>query len=248
MEFEKPKERNIENSTTDISESNSPLQIPSDSSSNIGQDYEHLEVVTSLNAEPARKSSFTQIDIYHMDDNEAPLLEIIDDYFGKSTTDFNFSQPAPKMTRSADPVLFTKTEERLKKSPLLKIKKDLTTSEIISSDTKLKDFVEITKAEEDMPPFDMAPPKPPKRTKTIRKSKSEAEWTQYNLNKSLVNTKQFLHEILLYYNHEDPILRAGVQTIIGHYCRSTQAGLCTKSILNLQYLLAVLCMVSYKFI
>ncbi|KNC31562.1 hypothetical protein FF38_12739 [Lucilia cuprina] len=238
MEFEKPKEKVIAKPSTDISESNSPLQIPSDNSSNIGQDYEHLEVVT----EAPRKSSFSQLDVFRMDDNEAPLLEIIDDYFGKSSTDFNFSQPAPKMTQSADPVLFTKTEERLKKSPLLKTKKDLTTSEIISSDSKLKGFVEITKAEEDMPPTDMAPPKPPKRTKTIRKTKKEAELTQQNLNKNYTNAKQFHYEILFYYKHEDPILRAGIQIIIGHYLRSTQAGLCMNSNINLQYLLAILCM------
>ncbi|XP_065372443.1 uncharacterized protein htt isoform X2 [Calliphora vicina] len=243
MEFEKPKDKVAENLTTDISESNSPLQIASDSSSNIGQDYEHLEVVSTFNTEVPRKSSFSQLDVFRMDnDNEAPLLEIIDDYFGKSTTDFNFIQPTTKMTQSADPVLFTKTEERLKKSPLLKTKKDLTSSEIISSDTKLRDFVEITKAEEDMPPLDMAPPKPPKRTKTIRKSKREADQTLYNLNRNNSNAKQFLYEILFYYNHEDPILRAGVQTIIGHYCRSTQAGLCMDSNINLQYLLAILCM------
>ncbi|XP_046806711.1 uncharacterized protein LOC111675673 isoform X2 [Lucilia cuprina] len=238
MEFEKPKEKVIAKPSTDISESNSPLQIPSDNSSNIGQDYEHLEVVT----EAPRKSSFSQLDVFCMDDNEAPLLEIIDDYFGKSSTDFNFSQPAPKMTQSADPVLFTKTEERLKKSPLLKTKKDLTTSEIISSDSKLKGFVEITKAEEDIPPIDMAPPKSPKRTKTIRKTKKEAELTHQNLNKNCANAKQFLYEILFYYKHEDPILRAGIQIIIGHYLRSTQAGLCMNSNINLQYLLAILCM------
>lgn len=239
MEFEKPKEKIPETLTTDISESNSPQQIQSDSSSNIGQDYEHLEVTTEV----TRKSSFSQIDVFRMDDNEAPLLEIIDDHFGKSTTDFNFTQPPNKMSQSADPVLFTKTEERLKKSPVMKTKKDLTTSEIIASESKLKGFVEITKAIEDMPPEDMAPPKPPKRTKTIRKSKREAESIHYNLNKCNVNAKQFLYEILFYYNHEDPILRAGIQTIIGHYIRSTQAGLCGNTNLNLQYLLAILCMV-----
>ncbi|KAM7364552.1 huntingtin isoform 3-T3 [Cochliomyia hominivorax] len=240
MEFEKPKEQ-VFAQTLDISESNSP-QITSDSSSNIGQDYEHLEAASGFNTESTRKSTFSHIDVFRMDDMEAPLLEIKDDHFGKSTTDFNFSQTTNKMSQSADPVLFTKTEERSKKSPILKTRKDLTTSEIIASDSKLIGFVEITKAEEDMPPEDLAPPKPPKRTKTIRKTKREAEIMLQNLNKNNTNVKQFIYEILFYYNHEDPILRAGVQTIIGHYCRSTQAGLGRNSNINLQYLLAILCM------
>ncbi|GBP16985.1 hypothetical protein EVAR_70436_1 [Eumeta japonica] len=89
----------------------------------------------------------------------------------------------------------------------------------------------------------MAPPKPPKRTKTIRKSKREAELTQNNLYKLLGNARQFIYEVLFYYNHDDPILRAGVQAIIGHYCRSTKAGLYASSTLNLQYLLAILCVI-----
>ena len=255
MEFEKPKEKVIEQSTADVRETHSPLQIPSDASSNIDQEYEHLEAVVlpTLTAGEAakRKTSFTQLDVFRSDDLDAPLLDIIDDHFGKSNTDFNFTQPSTKMTRSADPVLFTKAEDRAKRSPLMKTKKDLTSSEIITSESKLKDFVEITKAEEDTPPVDMAPPKPPKRTKTIRKSKREAELMQYKLNNftaqdANINAIQCIYEVLFYYNHEDPILRAGVQTIIGHYIRSTQANLCIKSQVKLQYLLAILCMVSFE--
>lgn len=253
MESEKPKERVIEKSRIDVKETQSTLPIPSDTSSNIDQDYEHLEaiVLPQFHGEHAakRKTSFTQLEVFCNDDCDVPLLDIIDDHFGKSNTDIYLTQSLTKMTRSADPVLFNKSEDRVKRSHLMKTKADLTSSEIITSDTKLKCFVEMTKAKEDTPPADMAPPKPPKRTKTIKKFKKEAEFMQYklnNLNTSNTNSNalQCLYEVLFYYNHEDPVLRTGVQTIIGHYIRSTQAKLCVNSQVNLQYLLAILCMVS----
>ncbi|XP_075150769.1 huntingtin isoform X2 [Haematobia irritans] len=249
MASEKPLPQKDVEITSLVEGRHSPVQIPSDSSSNIGQDYEHLEVNTVAPSdliENTRKSSFTQLDVFRMDDNEGPLLEIIDDHFGKSSSDFNFTTPNTtcNMTRSADPVLFSKTDKDMtKNSPLMKTKKDkLSTSEIIGADYRLKGFVEITKADEDMPP-DMLPPKPPKRTKTFRKSKLESELRKLKTGSQVpVNDTQFLHDILYYYNHEDPILRAGIQIIIGQYCRSNQAGLVGDTKINLQYLLAILCM------
>lgn len=237
------------------SDRQSPLQIPSDSSSNVGQDYEHLEVITTveqpLSTDVPRKSSFTQLDVFRMDDgNEAPLLEIIDDHFGKSPNDFNFTATTTSttMTRSADPILFSKSEDTSNSSPIMKTKKDkLSTSEILGVDTKLRGFVEITNADEDMPP-EMLPPKPPKRTKTFRKSQkynnAKKNELNYGSSTTIMGGIQYLQDILYFYNHEDPILRAGVQSIIGQYCRSNQAGLIGSSRVNLQYLLAILCMVS----
>ncbi|XP_013101721.2 uncharacterized protein LOC106083330 [Stomoxys calcitrans] len=243
MQSERPQPKEVE-SVVIVSNRQSPTQIPSDSSSNVGQDYEHLEVTTVSpdTAEVPRKTAFPQLDVFRMEDNnEDPLLEIIDDHFGKSTSDFNFTSPSVfNMSRSADPVLFSKTDkDTSKSSPIMKTKRDkLSTSEIIS----VKGFVEITKADEDIPP-EMLPPKPPKRTKTFRKNKAESEARKNALLGATVsaNDIQFLHDILLYYNHEDPILRAGIQTIIGQYCRSNQAGLVGDAKINLQYLLAILC-------
>ncbi|XP_061397578.1 uncharacterized protein LOC133333280 [Musca vetustissima] len=253
MQSEKLIEKVMIESTIDPSiDRQSPLQIPSDSSSNIGQDYEHLEVITtvesSLASDVPRKSSFTHLDVFRVDDNnEGPLLEIIDDHFGKSSNDFNFTATTTSttMTRSADPVLFSKTEETSNSSPIMRTKKDkLSTSEIIGVDTKVKGFVEITKADEDTPP-EMTPPRPPKRTKTFRKSNRYNNLKKNDVVDGASTTNggiQYMQDILYLYNHEDPILRAGVQNIIGHYCRSNQAGLVGKSNINLQYLLAILCM------
>lgn len=255
MPSEKLQPKSLEE-TSLVSEHQSPFQIPSETSSNVGQDYEHLEVTTTIEPtlEIPRKASFTQLDIFGGDDsNEGPLLEIIDDHFGKSSSDFNFTTTATattNMTRSADPILFSKTETTSNSSPIMKTKKDiLSTSEIIRMDNKFKDFVEITKADEDIPP-NMTPPRPPKRTKTFRKSRAEMEAKKTAAASSTVEYMpanlgvQFLHDILYFYTHEDPILRAGIQIIIGQYCRSNQAGLNGEAKINLQYLLAILCTVS----
>lgn len=255
MEAEKPSQKPVEIITQDQGRQ-SPQQIPSDSSSYIGQDYEHLDITGSttgdINEILPRKLSFAQMDIFRVDDsNEEPLMDIIDDHFGKSANDFNFTpttSTTTTMTRSADPVLISKSDDQsLKMSPIMKTKNNqLSTSEIISTDVKLRGFVEIHKAEEDKPPEMDAPPKPPKRTKTFRKSKPKSDYTKnYNAESNMaVGGIQYLYDVLYFYNHEDPILRAGIQAIICQYCRSTQAGLVVETKINIQFLLAIMCVVS----
>lgn len=185
--------------------------------------------------------------------NGMPLLEMHEDHFGSnplqatSTTDSS-------MTRSAEPVI-----------PSNKI-----ASEGLISSQFGMEMISMSEKEQ-MP---LLPPKPPKRMKLVRKNKlrleEEKKLEQRNPMKSnvlsegkeyqhqsrlsskqkvniLENSPQYIIDVLHFYNHEDPIIRSGIQQIIGNYISpalfttSSKRGLAP---LQLQYLLAILCKVS----
>ncbi|XP_037950007.1 uncharacterized protein LOC119681023 [Teleopsis dalmanni] len=216
-------------------------------SSNIATDYEELLSGDKVDFTNKFSAADDPSDLL----GSSLLLEIKDDHFGKSTCDYLLNQP---LSKSADPVLFTIpiTSQR----PATSNKKvnynlnELSKSDIVTSNNKKSSTFKITEAVEDTPPS-MLPPRPPKRTKSMRKSigLNLTELQGTNVAPCTVETrtqsgnkkeKQYIRDILLYYNHLDPILRGGVQQIIGNFIQSTAAGIDLKMEINLQHLLAIL--------
>lgn len=209
--------------------------------SNIEQDCEHLSASDSGGntldgTDFIRRSSFSsQLNVLKTEAKEIALLEIKDDHFGKSSNDFNFNS---MIAKSADPVLLKSSKEEYDERKSLESKrKILSTSNIDGLD-------QFSNVDKDTIPI-IIPPKPPKRVKSLRKSKIIENAREFSDNiKWKTDDTQCLSNMLYLYNHHDPILRAGIQSIIGNYLLSNQVGLVVDMKINLQYLLAILCAVS----
>ncbi|KAL9892588.1 huntingtin isoform 3-T3 [Glossina fuscipes fuscipes] len=208
--------------------------------SNIEQGCEHLSASDSGGntldgTDFVRRSSFSsQLNVLKTEAEEVTLLEIKDDHFGKSSNDFNFN---PVIAKSADPVLFKSSKEVYDERKSLESKKK------ILSTSHIDDLDEFSNVDKDTIPI-ILPPKPPKRVKSLRKSKiiENAREREFPDNiKWKADGTQCLSDMLYLYNHHDPILRAGIQNIIGNYLLSNQVGLVVDMKINLQYLLAILC-------
>uniref|UniRef100_A0A1B0B3C5 Huntingtin n=1 Tax=Glossina palpalis gambiensis TaxID=67801 RepID=A0A1B0B3C5_9MUSC len=208
--------------------------------SNIEQGCEHLSASDSGGntldgTDFIRRSSFSsQLNVLKTEAEEVALLEIKDDHFGKSSNDFNFNSVIAK---SADPVLFKCSKEVYDERKSLESKKK------ILSTSHIDDLDEFSNVDKDTIPI-ILPPKPPKRVKSLRKSKiiENAREREFPDNiKWKADGTQCLSDMLYLYNHHDPILRAGIQNIIGNYLLSNQVGLVVDMKINLQYLLAILC-------
>ncbi|KAH8347290.1 hypothetical protein KR059_008274 [Drosophila kikkawai] len=163
------------------------------------------------------------------------LLDIKDDHFGASTCPAYLQQPAPTLTRSADASVLLLGESSASQPAKKTAKEDkLSKSEIIGSS------FHPTVAVEDVPPLSL-PPRPPKRTKSTR-SRSGINGVMSTAGSSQTPICQALSDVLLYHDHCDPILRGGVQQVVGFFLQSSGAGLYLELQrgLGLQHLLAVL--------
>ncbi|XP_067624466.1 uncharacterized protein htt [Eurosta solidaginis] len=246
----------------------------SGSSSNLGKDYEHVDAVDFI------KNKFSSTTTRNAElPAELQLLEIKDDHFGKSNFDYLFNTTMDKLSKSADPVLISQqirgvsaisdSKQRQHGAPAL-----LSKSEIIESKTQQQQKEKtqqqqkekkpihplaspplVTESMQDTPP-EILPPRPPKRTKSQRKSISAATATVAALvqidenicGRPLLTTPasnlpylQQLTDVLLYYNHTDPMLRGGVQQIISSFLRAVSAREVNLRLeLNVQHLLAML--------
>ncbi|XP_030371655.1 uncharacterized protein LOC115621948 [Scaptodrosophila lebanonensis] len=193
--------------------------------SQLGADYEQLEATAMTTAIGASL-------LLEEEQNEM-LLDIKDDHFGASTCQY---LQQPPLSRSADAALL---QQQLDAGRALKGQKSkvatapLSKSEIIGSNYR------VTVATEDAPPLG-SPPRPPKRTKSIRKSNTAFATTTPSPTNADIS--QALADVLLYYAHSDPILRGGVQQIVGNFVQASAAGLAwpLKRNLCLQHLLAIL--------
>ncbi|KAH8247796.1 hypothetical protein KR038_010072 [Drosophila bunnanda] len=163
------------------------------------------------------------------------LLDIKDDHFGASTCPDYLQQPAPTLTRSADASVLL-LRESSGSQPIKKSANEdkLSKSEIIGSSFR------PTVAAEDVPPLSL-PPRPPKRTKSTR-SRTGISGMMSTAGGSQTPGCQALSDVLLYHDHCDPILRGGVQQVVGFFLQSSGAGLSLdlQRGLGLQHLLAVL--------
>ncbi|KAH8280928.1 hypothetical protein KR054_005122 [Drosophila jambulina] len=163
------------------------------------------------------------------------LLNIKDDHFGASTCPAYLQQPAPTLTRSADASVLllgkSSASQPIKKSTN---EDKLSKSEIIGSS------FQPTVAAEDVPPLSL-PPRPPKRTKSTR-SRTGITSLMSTTGGSQTPGCQALSDVLLYHDHCDPILRGGVQQMVGFFLQSSGAGMSLELQrgLSLQHLLAVL--------
>ncbi|XP_020811155.1 LOW QUALITY PROTEIN: uncharacterized protein LOC110186345 [Drosophila serrata] len=163
------------------------------------------------------------------------LLDIKDDHFGASTCPVYLQQPAPTLTRSADASVLllgkSSASQPIKKSAN---EDKLSKSEIIGSSFR------PTVAAEDVPPLSL-PPRPPKRTKSTR-SRAGINGMMSTAGSSQTPGCQALSDVLLYHDHCDPILRGGVQQVVGFFLQSSGAGLSLdlQRGMGLQHLLAVL--------
>lgn len=172
-------------------------------------------------------------------DGDLLLLDIKDDHFGPSTCPA-YLQQSPTLSRSADTVLLQQQLE----AKVAKQKKPhaadgkLSQSEIIGSTYR------ITVASEDTPPLSL-PPRPPKRTKSMRNRSGSAAAapvaTPY-ASRAASGGGQAMSDVLLFYTHCDPILRGGVQQIVGNFVQASGAGRCLQLQrgLDLSHLLAIL--------
>ncbi|XP_070143649.1 huntingtin isoform X3 [Drosophila kikkawai] len=163
------------------------------------------------------------------------LLDIKDDHFGASTCPAYLQQPAPTLTRSADASVLLLGESSASQPAKNSAKEDkLSKSEIIGSSFR------PTVAVEDVPPLSL-PPRPPKRTKSTR-SRTGINGVMSTAGSSQTPICQALSDVLLYHDHCDPILRGGVQQVVGFFLQSSGAGLYLELQrgLGLQHLLAVL--------
>ncbi|XP_054734101.1 uncharacterized protein LOC129241666 [Anastrepha obliqua] len=263
-----------QSSSKSSSASGSPSMPQSDDSgsgysSNLGKDYEHLDAVDFVKNNPVI------VDAAAVGANDLPaelqLLEIKDDHFGKSTCDYFLHSTPTELSKSADPVLMS---QQVRGTPSKTAKQQqqmeiLSKSEIIESKAQrrqhqqqqqeqrkqsqpLPSAYQVTESVEDTPP-QMLPPRPPKRTKSQRKSIAAATATvaalmqidEHMSGRPLPAVppqhQQQLTDVLLYYNHTDPMLRGGVQQIIGGFLRAVGGKNANMRLeLNVQHLLAVL--------
>ncbi|KAH8241161.1 hypothetical protein KR032_000598, partial [Drosophila birchii] len=164
------------------------------------------------------------------------LLDIKDDHFGASTCPAYLQHlVAPTLTRSADASVLLLGESSASKPIKKPANEDkLSKSEIIGSSFR------PTVAAEDVPPLSL-PPRPPKRTKSTR-SRTSINGVMSTAGSSQTPGCQSLSDVLLYHDHCDPILRGGVQQVVGFFLQSSGAGLSLELQrgLGLQHLLAVL--------
>ncbi|CAD6992539.1 unnamed protein product, partial [Ceratitis capitata] len=241
----------------------------SGSSSNLGKDYEHLDAVDFIK----NSNVHTPVKGPAAPTKDLPIkslpLEIKDDHFGKSTCEYLYNPPL-ELSKSADPVLMsqqvrdtadrqTSKQQALSKSEIIESKSQQQQQPQRKPPSSQSSPYRVTECVEDTPP-QMLPPRPPKRTKSQRKSIAAATATVAALMQidehiggvgrtmpdSATATlqhhqQQQLTDILLYYNHPDPMLRGGVQQIIGGFLQAVglkDFGLNLK--LNIQHLLAML--------
>lgn len=180
-------------------------------------------------------------------DNEENLLllEIKDDHFGPSTCPA-YLQQSPTLSRSADATLLqSQLEKRRQSNPQQLHAPDshLSRSEIIGTSYR------ITVAAEDAPPLAL-PPVPPKRTKSMRSRASCTAPVPATPTRATTPTTsaggQALADVLLFHGHSDPMLRGGVQQIVGSFVQASGAGRCLQLQpgLSLAHLLAILLKVS----
>jgi len=172
------------------------------------------------------------------DEDNQLLLDIKDDHFGPSTCPA-YLQQSPTLSRSADAALLQRQLEARRHSNTQKTnpaETKLSRSEIIGSSYR------ITIATEDAPPLAL-PPRPPKRTKSLRnRPQSGGNVASVAPTPITVAGCQAMSDVLLFHAHCDPILRGGVQQIVGSFLLSTGAGRCLQlqPRLNLPHLLAIL--------
>ncbi|XP_054081814.1 uncharacterized protein LOC105217216 isoform X1 [Zeugodacus cucurbitae] len=235
----------------------------SGSSSNLGKDYEHLDAVDFIKSGGAQ-ATLTTAAVLNDLPAELQLLEIKDDHFGKSTCDY-FLHSTTELSKSADPVLMSQQMRVGSSKPAAQLaQQSLSKSEIIASKKSQKQQPQrasnqshsspyrVTESAEDAPP-QMLPPRPPKRTKSQRKSIAAATATVTALMQidehisrrpapdAPTQQHQQLTDVLLYYNHSDPMLRGGVQQIIGGFLQAMDVKDLRVSLkLNVQHLLAML--------
>ncbi|XP_049306307.1 uncharacterized protein LOC105226425 isoform X2 [Bactrocera dorsalis] len=236
----------------------------SGSSSNLGKDYEHLDAVDFIKSSSAQPTVATAAATLNDLPAELQLLEIKDDHFGKSTCDY-LLHSTTELSKSADPVLMS---QQMRGTPgklaTQHMQQPLSKSEIIASKTSQKQPPQcapnqsqsspyrVTESVEDAPP-QMLPPRPPKRTKSQRKSIAAATATVTALTQidehfsrrpapdAPSQQPQQVTDVLLYYNHSDPMLRGGVQQIIGGFLQAMGVKDLGASLkLNVQHLLAML--------
>lgn len=170
------------------------------------------------------------------------LLDIKDDHFGPSTCPA-YLQQSPTLSRSADTVLLqqqleAKREAKQQLQTAHAAGGHLSRSEIIGSSYR------VTIASEDAPPLSL-PPRPPKRTKSLRQRSAAAAApiaTPTALRAPTGNGGQAMSDVLLFHAHCDPILRGGVQQIVGNFVQASGAGRCLQLQrgLDLPHLLAIL--------
>lgn len=164
------------------------------------------------------------------------LLDIKDDHFGPSTCPV-YLQQSPTLSRSADTVLLQKqleARQQLSAQKAHAADANLSRSEIIGSSYR------ITIATEDAPPLSL-PPRPPKRTKSVR-NRSGSTPAAATPSAHCASGGQVMSDVLLFYGHCDPILRGGVQQIVGNFVQASGAGRCLQLQrgLDLPHLLAIL--------
>ncbi|XP_002137040.3 uncharacterized protein htt isoform X1 [Drosophila pseudoobscura] len=174
-------------------------------------------------------SSLIQADT---EDNQL-LLDIKDDHFGPSTGPAYLQQlSAPTLSRSADAAVLLRSISAAESSKKPTGGDHLSKSEIVGSAYR------PTVASQDTPPMSL-PPRPPKRTKSLRSRKGISFDTEAP---PPTPGCQALSDVLLFHDHCDPILRGGVQQVVGNFLQSSGAGLFLELQrgLSLQHLLAIL--------
>lgn len=166
------------------------------------------------------------------------LLDIKDDHFGPSTCPAYLQSATPTLSRSADASVLLLEGGTTSSRSAKKSEEMLSKSEIIGSSYR------PTVAVEDVPPLSI-PPRPPKRTKSTR-SRVGVLGASSTTDSSSPQSRQKLSDILLFHDHCDPILRGGVQQVVGNFLQSSGAGLFLdlQRGLGLQHLLAILLKVS----
>ncbi|KAH8332800.1 hypothetical protein KR074_011076 [Drosophila pseudoananassae] len=167
------------------------------------------------------------------------LLDIKDDHFGPSTCPDYLQQSTPVLSRSADATVLQRQlgggDSSTPKNIHKKANEEkLSKSEIIGSSYR------PTVAAEDVPPSSL-PPRPPKRTKSTR-YRTGTVGAISPMARPPSSGSQRLSDILLFHDHCDPILRGGVQQVVGNFLQATGAGLSLElqPSLGLQHLLAIL--------
>lgn len=171
------------------------------------------------------------------------LLDIKDDHFGTSTCPVYLQQSTPVLSRSADATVLQR-QLGGGNSSTPKIIQTKSNQEKLSKSEIIGSTFRPTVAAEDVPPSSL-PPRPPKRTKSTR-SRTATIGVTSPAGKPQSSGSQRLSDILLFHDHCDPILRGGVQQVVGNYLQSTAAGLYLELLpsLGLQHLLAILLKVS----
>ncbi|SPP80790.1 uncharacterized protein LOC117583609 isoform X1 [Drosophila guanche] len=159
------------------------------------------------------------------------LLDIKDDHFGPSTGPAYLQQTGPTLSRSADAAVLLRSISTKESNKKPSSEDHLSKSEIVGSTFR------PTVAVQDTPPMSL-PPRPPKRTKSMRSRKGISFETAAPPSSGC----QALSDALLFHDHCDPILRGGVQQVLGYFLQSSGAGLYLELQrgLSLQHLLAIL--------